>query len=194
MFSSGTTEDVSTSKSISKDRDFPDDQRGLENQDDNFLTPELKELLKKLNPRRKRRYNEIKSTEAKIAYLEGIKSERELGMKVLLKFLSLPCIALYLKPKILFYLLREAFFRLSLFPTFIGIILGIFVISSALAKSWIRIEKKYINDQLNASTRYHFSNYTFTAYCLHLDITTVKICTISFLQGDTPMLHQMLCH
>ncbi|CAG8661322.1 7062_t:CDS:2, partial [Dentiscutata heterogama] len=79
MLSSGTTEDVSTNKNTFKGRDFLSDQNVLKNQNADFLTTELKKLLKKLNPRMKRHYNDIKSTEAKIAYLEGIKLVREQG-------------------------------------------------------------------------------------------------------------------
>ncbi|CAG8494363.1 1222_t:CDS:2 [Dentiscutata erythropus] len=45
---------------------------------DDFLTTGLKEL-KSQNPRMKREYNELKSTEAKFAYLRVVKSERVQG-------------------------------------------------------------------------------------------------------------------
>ncbi|CAG8559991.1 26159_t:CDS:1, partial [Dentiscutata erythropus] len=71
-----------SSKNTSKGKDSLGDQteqNGSDNQDDDFRTTELRDALKKLTPRMKRHYNKLKSTEAKIAYLEAIKLERERG-------------------------------------------------------------------------------------------------------------------
>ncbi|CAG8670680.1 34761_t:CDS:1, partial [Gigaspora margarita] len=47
-----------------------------------FSTTELKDVHKKSYPRMKRRYNEIKSTEVKIAFLEAINLESEQSERI----------------------------------------------------------------------------------------------------------------
>ncbi|RHZ77113.1 hypothetical protein Glove_185g74 [Diversispora epigaea] len=56
-----------------------DVQNDSDNQDDNILTPELKEVHKKLDRRQKERYRKCRTEEAKIVLLEGIMHERKKG-------------------------------------------------------------------------------------------------------------------
>ncbi|KAF0525582.1 hypothetical protein F8M41_014459 [Gigaspora margarita] len=80
MTGSGTTEDVSTSKNIFKGKDYLGDD---------FLTTELKDVHKKSYTRMKRRYNEIKSTEAKFAFLEAINLKSEQSERIGLQISSI---------------------------------------------------------------------------------------------------------
>ncbi|CAG8494747.1 19632_t:CDS:2 [Gigaspora rosea] len=82
MSDTGTTEDASTSKNISKSKVSQDDQNaqnGSDTQENNFLTPELVKIHKKLNPRMRRYYDRCESNQEKIVFLNAIKLEREQG-------------------------------------------------------------------------------------------------------------------
>ncbi|CAG8592837.1 3182_t:CDS:1 [Racocetra fulgida] len=67
----------------SDNQNVQDAQMHSDNQDDDFLTPELQEMYKKLDRRMKERYQRCKTDEAKIALLEGIMHERKKGVSVL---------------------------------------------------------------------------------------------------------------
>ncbi|KAF0487191.1 hypothetical protein F8M41_022603 [Gigaspora margarita] len=82
MSGTSTTEDASTSKSISKSKVTLDDQNtqnGSDTQENNFLTSELVQVHKKLSPRMKRHYDRFESNQERIAFLNAIMLEREQG-------------------------------------------------------------------------------------------------------------------
>ncbi|RHZ46867.1 hypothetical protein Glove_606g20 [Diversispora epigaea] len=54
-------------------------QNGSDNQDDKFLTPELKKVYKKLDRKMKERYRRYRTDEEKIILLETVMHERKKG-------------------------------------------------------------------------------------------------------------------